>query len=183
MDKFKKAFSLLELLIVIAVIAIILSLGTYALISFRNYTQVQSAYTEFASLLNTTRNKARNASLSNSKLELTGSVSESIPDYYGILIYSDHEYSEIYCEDSVSSSVNCFRENEIASTTLPQNLSISSDNCEGIIYKKLSGDMFRIVNSNKIETTGECSITFKHTQTSEQRRIFINLTQNVSETI
>lgn len=183
MDRFKTAFSLLELLIVIAVIAIILSLGTYALISFRNYTQVHGAYTEFASLLNTARNKAHNASYSASKLEQTGSIAESIPDYYGVYIYSDTSYGLVYCDDSLSGRVNCLEESELPRQTLPQNLSLRADTCEGIIYKKLTGDILKIYNLNQVDTLGECKITFKYTQTTDQREILVNLTQNVSETI
>ena len=177
----KRAFSLLEILVVLAITAVVMALGTYSLLSFRNFTQVQNGYTNLVSLLKQQQNKAKNSISSEAKRDQSGSILDSIPDFYA-LSFTENKYSLYYCDKVGNDRVNCFIENSQSIDQREFNSIEIQLECEGgllgLAFEKLSGDIIGFDESGNFTSLGVCDITIGHVQFGSQRTIQVNLTEN-----
>ncbi len=173
----KQAFTLLEIIIMLGIAAVVMGMGTYSLITFRNYTQVQNVYTDIVSVLRQEQNKAKNSITSEQKAIDTGSIIDSIPDYYAVFFESNN-YSIYYCEE-ISDRVNCFVENQNLKKTKFSGVSVNI-NCgvAGIAFEKLTGDIVGIQSNGSFVQTGVCSITITRPGASSTKSLRIDLVEN-----
>jgi prepilin-type N-terminal cleavage/methylation domain-containing protein len=180
----RKAFTLLEVMIVMSVIVAMLSIGTYSLIRFRNYTIFQSNYRDFISNIKSVQNSARNSVISPKKYNTTGEPILSTVDAYMIYI-ENSEYSAYYCnygtpKDSV---FLCGKESELINIEVSEKVTISSIDCLGVGFKRSSGDIFLITAALQVpqynySTTGTCVVKVEEKDFGSSKTIAINATTN-----
>lgn len=184
-----KAFSMLEIVLVLAVLAILMGLGWTGLINFRSTAETQNAYSELVSVIKTIQNRANNSVSSTS----TG----VIPDFY-VLFFSQNKYYSFNCcynsscsRASASTTVRCTKDTTLSYRQLPADIRITPDsNCAGIGFGKLNGKFTTFslptgtnldsINSfgSTISQNGTCNITLSHNLISSKRTIEFNLNNN-----
>jgi prepilin-type N-terminal cleavage/methylation domain-containing protein len=115
------AFSLLELIVVIAIVAVILGMGTTALISLRNQTLVRQSLNEFVENYKETRNIARNSVISGIDRDnvTDDDIAELIKTLdYRVIGISDDTYSlgTCQCQEEIDQQLD-YDQSQCLSTT------------------------------------------------------------------
>jgi len=178
--KNKKAFSLLELIVAMGVIAVIMGLGITGLVSLRTTVELQGAYSEFVENLKSLQNQGKNST--------SGSLgSNSVPFMYGIF-FTSTGYAFGNCDKPTSNQGSCFIDSSLAKVnTLNKNVLITStdpSNCSGIAFVRLPGTNINVdpiiaINSNGSYNINnpilKCVYTIKHSQNNTIKTITINL--------
>ncbi len=175
----KKGFSLLEIIIALAVIAVIAGLGYSGLINFRATSEMQNVYSEYVSNLRILQNKAKNSIN-------TSANNNAAPDIYAIIM-GNNNYSFFNCikASTFSNNVQCNQDDTLVKKDIPGSLRITPDaNCIGIGFAKLTG---RIVSLNvspggipagslntNYTATGNCKVTISSTTIVSTKVIKIN---------
>jgi len=185
-----KAFSLLEMIIVLAVLAILMGLGWAGLINFRSTAEMQNAYSELVSVIKSEQNKAKNS---------VSSKSDGTTPYFYTLFFANNKYYAFNCGDNntpnnIAQNVRCTKDTSVIFRQLPTDIVVTpSSGCAGLGFTRLSGRFASIaLPANNLETistfdttytfSGTCNITLSHTQIQTQKTIDINLnTNNVSD--
>lgn len=182
---FLKAFSLLELIIVMAVISVIMGISWSGIQTFRATSEMQNAYSDFVSNLKSLQNKSKNAVSSN--------LNGDIPDYY-FIVSSNNKYSIFNCVRTsvLTSAVTCNKDSSQNIRGLTDNILISlSGNCSGLGFSKLNSKLVTLplvqinldsqsnFSSNIIES-GKCSFTFGHRSIDTKKVIEFDLDTNTS---
>lgn len=181
----KKAFSLLELVMVLAIIAIIMGLGYQGLIDFRATSEMQNAYADFVGNLKILQTDAKN-------VVNTSSTTGTPADIYAIFISSSsYKFFDCY-KASFGNSLNCSVDKSLS--TLAQNPNIvftPGSGCSGIGFSKLTTDIVSLNTSADIQNStsftagsnnpqpSSCKITITHKLLqSSQKTITINIDKN-----
>lgn len=182
-----KAFSLLEMIIVLAVLAAIMGLGWSGLINFRSTAEMQNAYSEMVSVIKTEQNKAKNS---------VSSGSSGTTPYFYALFFSNDKYYAFNCGDSRTPSlsttnIRCTKDETVNFRLLPSEIELVPDaSCAGIGFTKLTGKFasFTLPITESLETvtsfdtiynlSGQCNIKIRHNSISAERTIGINLDIN-----
>lgn len=156
-----RAFTLIEVMVVLAIIAALSGLGITALIQFRNGVELNNGIFQLNSILQTAENNARNATS-------TGGTAGSTPDYY-VLEFGATSIQTKSCNKQGTSGTTCTNNEVINEPAGVDWYTTTTTPCVGIAYEKRSGDLvFRQANGT-IVTTGQC-------------RISITITSNGSKT-
>lgn len=184
--KLINAFSMLEIVLVLAVLAILMGIGWTGLINFRSTAEMQNAYSELVSVIKTVQNRANNS---------VSSTSGLIPDFY-VLVFSQNRYYSFNCcyndrciRTSPTNSLICTKDETINYRVLPADIVITPDSqCRGMGFGRLTGKFISLavpsIDSNttrfssNIQETGICKVEISHTQIASKRDIEFNLNIN-----
>lgn len=185
----QKGFSLLELIIVMAVIAVVMGLGWSGLMSFRATAEMQNAYSELVSVIKTEQNKAKNS---------VSSGNDGVTPYFYSLFFVDNKYYAFNCGDTrdqlspTSNSIRCVKNPDVTFRQLPADIKIVPDSkCSGLGFAKLTGKFTSFtlpVTATNLDTvtsfnamydqTGMCGIKIKHDLIPTEKIIEVNLDIN-----
>ncbi len=184
-----KAFSMLEIIIVLAVLAIIMGLGWSGLITFRSTAEMQNAYSELVSVIKSEQNKAKNS---------VSSKSDGTTPYFYALFFANNKYYAFNCGDNntpnnIAQNVRCTKDTTVIFRLLPVDIKLTPDTgCAGLGFTRLSGRFASIaLPANDLESiasfdttysySGTCNIKITHSQLTTEKLIEINLnTSNVT---
>jgi len=166
----KKAFTLLEAIIAMGIMAVLLGFSTFALVQVKATIELQNSYSDIASALQTTQNRARNS-------VTTPGATLSIPDYITVA-FSPTTYKFQTCTKG-SSRITCT--DDTASTKAIEILNVQiqpSNGCNTIGFARLTSDIVSVDVNGIVTSTGTCTITITHTSTGNSRVISIDLSSN-----
>lgn len=179
----KPAFTLLELLVVMGVIAMMTGMGIYGLTRFQANTQVQTVTTDTLTLLRTVQNNAKNSisfATTPTANDICSSNNNCVADYYAVT-FSSSDYQVFACQKS-GSNITCPSQNNlnIQSVTYPDiTFSYEGTGCNYIAFQRLSGDIID-VQGNPLWTESSnslCSIKISNSY-GDYRILEVNLTNN-----
>lgn len=168
-----KAFTLIELMIVMAVIAGLSVLGIAAIIQFRQGVQINNAVFEFNSILQTISNKAKNAA------SISGQPGVA-PDYY-VLELLDSSLQVKSCQrTAIANSVICSNHEEIFEPADIDWYTGIATPCRSIGFEKRTADIVFIQPTGTILNTGECNIfvTLKENSIEQNQNLIKKYTFN-----
>lgn len=170
----KSAFSLLELIVVMAIAAILMSLGLTSLISLRNTTLIKQSVTEFTENINGVRNSARNTVISGRPVGVSPAAEEETInavnnlDYFAIK-FENNNYQQGTCSSTSTqlictfSAVNMLKPNPANVIVNPE-----AEGCGAIIFSLSTGN-FRFANlAQEVATfnnTKKCNYSFRNGET------------------
>jgi prepilin-type N-terminal cleavage/methylation domain-containing protein len=188
--QYKQAFTLLELLVVMAIMATMAGLGIQGLIIFRQTVQFQQTESDIITSLNTVRNMARNG-VASQELKLTGGgLSNAVVDAYA-LHFVDGNYSIYRCRitrafsGDQASCTNLEKANLKGESLTEVNVvPVDAEKCSTLLFIRLSGDVQSLPGSlvGGPDDTGECVFTISHSLNDQlQRDISIDLVNNASD--
>lgn len=153
--KTARAFTLVELIVVIAIIAILMSGSIVGLLSFKESSYLKSNVEEFVSQARTDLSYARNSVYSQSELEVltndptcsTISISEFAPDATGYYFNPSTKSAEfIKCVStdlSVENNYCCVLAPEAYSQKLDNEKIEYSSDCDGVLFEYSTGRVLR----------------------------------------
>lgn len=189
--KHYSAFTIVELMVVIGVVAVMTSLGIGGMIAFRQTVQLQEATSGFISTLRSVQNMARTSSLSQYVVKTGCTVSSPIcrrPDGYAIYFDSVDNYSINYCVDvsfAGADRITCGVE-ELSVKPAEFNgiqvypIGSNASDCLGIVFERLTGNITAISMQDlalPIES-GVCEIGMELVGTGRIYKVEINLAEN-----
>lgn len=177
--KFKqKAFTLIEILMVMGVIALIGAIGVYGLTRFRANIEVQTAFNDIFSLLKTLQNNARNS------VSVNIGGNQFTPDYYSVK-FENNNYTVYACNKSgpniicpTNNALDTYRGIGIQNVTI----TYPAQQCEFIAFERLSGDIVDVRGGPNWDISGNtmCTILILNS-VGDSRRIIVNLVNNTLE--
>jgi prepilin-type N-terminal cleavage/methylation domain-containing protein len=151
MEKTSKAFTLIELMIVMAVIAGLSVLGIVAIIQFRQGVRINNAVFEFNSIFQTMSNKARNAA------SISGQAGVA-PDYY-VLELLDSSFQVKSCQrTAIANAVVCSNHEQILEPADIDWYTGIANPCRSIGFERRTADIVFIQPTGTILNSGECII-------------------------
>jgi type II secretory pathway pseudopilin PulG len=168
------AFTLLELVVVIAIAAALMGIGINSLRTLRDRTSVKLAVDEFVLAFNGTRNLARNSVLSNRAagsgldIDIQNAQKASNLDYYAMIFQDEQKYYRAECTQDLT-KINCTDisgnlKTEVNSLVNVRASSSNADYCKVILFN-LSTGKFQLMNLNfQTSKATECTYTFTHQQ-------------------
>lgn len=184
---FLKAFTLVEIMVVMAIIATLLVVGIGSFSLLRNSVELDQATNEFISIIRTMQNRARNSATSAvlAALNPTNPLLARV-DGFAVYIDSTSQYSLRYCFASAgagSTTYNCSGyELPNAKPATYSNITVQAvggGSCNGIVFDKLSGDISGISSPNATAVdTGTCRYRLTHSLLLSYREILVNLASN-----
>lgn len=164
-------FTILELIVSLAVGALLLGLGLAGFVYFQRSTIFNQARNDYTLVLRDTQNKARNSVSYNSSAPLTSQVLG-----YAIFIVSNNAQVR-YCVAGSGTNLNC--NGIIGNSLTPQfanQLFISPQaSCQRIFFERVTGAMYslNVAGSEFSKSTpANCSVTLQHSQDSGLIRLF-----------
>ncbi|MFS8130892.1 MAG: Tfp pilus assembly protein FimT/FimU [Candidatus Dojkabacteria bacterium] len=166
----KKAFTLLEAIIAMGIMAVLLGFSTYALVQVKATIELQNSYSDIISALQTTQNRARNS------VTKPGS-STTVPDYITVA-FQPTTYNFQTCVKN-GSRVTCTDDTASAKPSEILNVQIQPSNgCNTIGFARLTSDLVTVDSNGALNSTGSCTITIVHSSTGNSRVISIDLSSN-----
>lgn len=173
----KKAFTLVEMILAMGIIAFLIGMGSVALIRFRSVAKVERVHSDLISTLRTTQNSAENSKASFAKKDLFNlTISESLPDYY-MVYFENNNYSIYFCDKS-GSGANCFPETQNLKSANLSGVDITVTGCQGVAFERLTGNIVSIDSTGAVSETGSCTIRIKATSLSSTRTIEVDFISN-----
>lgn len=179
-----KAFTLLELLIVMGIIALMSGLGIYGLVRFQANARLESSFNDVLTAIKSVQNMSKNSTAFNNQSAINPTICSSngicVPDYYSIS-FSSSGYRVIGCLVS-SSNIICPNENTIEErmvTVGGVNIEYTGQQCEYIAFQRLTSDIKDIVGSPTWSESGNslCNIRLFNDY-GDQRIIEIDILSN-----
>lgn len=176
MMKKNKAFSLVEIMIVLAIIGVLMGLGIYAMTQLRRTLEADQAVQDFSSIIKETEARAKNNTVPNGTAK-----SQLISNNYGYLLkFSEAEgIVRWVCHKALSDGwqdvVNDIetkceaRESLIAASY--GNIKMKPDNCNSVIIENLTERMYFFDNSTGV--IGDCEVTVNLSNPSEYFRTLV----------
>ncbi|MEO6728544.1 MAG: type II secretion system protein [Candidatus Dojkabacteria bacterium] len=169
----KRAFTLLEAIIAMGIMALLLGTSTFALVQVKSTIELQNAYSDVLSALQTTQNRARNS------VTKPGS-SSTVPDYITIA-FAPTTYKFQTCVKSGSTKITCTDDPATSKAIEILNVQVKaepSNSCVALGFARLTSDIVGVDGGGTITTTGSCTITIVHSTTGNSRVISIDLSSN-----
>lgn len=176
----KKAFTLVEILAVMAIIGVLAAISVAGLVFLRSVVELDQATDNIVSIFRTYQNKARNSAISENRFHSTGSVPQSKVDGFGIHFNLSPQYFSIrYCYDT-GTGFDCtgFETNQ----TRPEaygNVTVTATpgSCKILVFERLTGQVYAMNNqsSSTLITTGVCTIVIRHPLLSTTRELIVDL--------
>ncbi len=184
----KKAFTLVEAMVVMGIMALVLSFGTVGVIRFRDYIELQNGFSDISTYIRTVQNMARNSV----SYDNVGGV-PVVPDYYSIF-FTANDFSLLACNDTgVINRVNCTQvTRDIQAPNFSKvGFSFGGDcgNRRLFGFERSTVDLMTyqgavnqsgnlsLTNGVK-QSTGSCTIIVTHSRSNSSRNITLNLTEN-----
>ncbi|GAB4284864.1 MAG: hypothetical protein Kow0081_2290 [Candidatus Dojkabacteria bacterium] len=165
----KKAFTILELVVVLGVISVIIALGSYGIIIFRDSIRIDNAYNDLLSYIQNVQNLAINSSVYPFN---AGSFDSSVdepptpPEYYAIL-FGENDFNLFSCSSGASGSLNC---NRIELNDLEEYNAKISAGCSAVVFRTSTID---IADANVIDQTNlTATLVFDDTLTECTIEVF-----------
>lgn len=170
----KNAFTLLELVVTMGILAVISAMSIFGLVRFRAVIELNNGYTDIVSLLKTTQNAARNVTSSG------GQSGVSVPALYTIR-FSDNTYTQSNCT-STSNRYICI--DLTTQKTVAPSVSFSPDpNCAYIGFAPLTGEIISLNLSGIATTVQQCSIRIAHSISGDVKTLNVDLLSNTIQNI
>ena len=174
-----KGYTLVEAVVVMAIIIVITALGIYGIVAYRATVELNSVYTDLTTAIKTQRNKANNSVAYNPP---GASRTFIAPDFYG-LKFENNVYDFIYCNKlGLSNLIGCLKDETSNPSASSTEVTISSS-CPGIGFEIINADSV-LISQEAISATGIyqsspssslCTITLTHTRTNFTKIITIDL--------
>lgn len=170
-SKVKKAFSILELLIVMGVISSIAMLGIFGLLNVQYSIELNNYYAQLNVFQTTIKNYAVNSFATNA------SGSKNSADYYAFQ-YSENKFQNLFCDKVGTSTIEC---NTIGTLELVTpsfiELTFNPISCTFFAYEKFSSRVLAIENNGLI-FSGQCTIIVKHRNLAQSKSITFDFENN-----
>lgn len=177
-----KAFTLIELLTVLAIIAALIGIGAGGLTALRDTVELNQFTNDFATAIRSIQSRARNGLVSETRFNSTGSIPQARVDGFAVSFITN---SFNYCTRSVSAgtvSYNCSGQEAPFSVAfkIPANIvPSSSTNCRVVLFPRLTGDIAGMPSATSSPVdTGVCTITITQTKSGQTRQILIDFANN-----
>lgn len=187
---FKKAFTVVELMVVMAIIALLSGLGIQALITFQQTVQFQQAQADIITIFNNIRNQARNSVASKGEVIDGSTLPNAVVDGYAIF-FDDNTYSLRSCTitrratSELEGSCNKVEDQDAKPISVNEvNIyPLDPSVCKGILIERLSVDFYAMEDiTSTLQNPAECVFRIEHSRNSELvRDIKIDLINNTSE--
>lgn len=166
-----KAFTLIELMLMLGVIALTLALSIIGLTRFRASIELNTTYTNVVSFISEIKNKSTNAFGTT-----TGGVLNPV-DLFAVS-FNSGAVSALDCDGNFDfTSYSC-----VASTGQSVNtgsVAVSITGCDNRIgFKRLTGDLVALNVNGAIQSSGVCTVQLQHSFTNELKTITIDLVKN-----
>lgn len=190
------AYTILEVMVVFAVIAVLAGIGITAMVSFRSLVQLQEASSGFVSTLRTVQNMARTGALveDNPSRYINAANCTSIinaearsacsrrADAFAVYFDSDDNYSIRACTINGNGYACSYmyqdqaKPREFADIVI-RPTATSQDSCRVIVFERLTGAIYSMGNLNDTskQVSGECVLEIRLNE-FDKREVFINLT-------
>ncbi len=181
----KPAFSLIELITVMAITAILIGLGLSGLVNLRNSTTVKGAVDEFLINFNSTKNAARNSVITG--LDASASDQDNLAivgllDYYGIVIRNNTFARGTCTSGSVPQNLSCQYSEPLKTGNYEViNIALDGSNQTGCNFIRFSLTSGRLafgednVNNVVVNNNTSCIYVFSHSQSpGTQLRVEVN---------
>jgi len=177
-----RGFTLLEAVIVMAIIAIISGLGIYGIVRYRSTVELNSVYSELVTSIKKQRNKAINSVVYNPSNQV--GITFNAPDFYSLRFNLGTGTYDLYICNSVGSSklITCIEDGSTETPILPKGTRITASGCESIGFALITSDIVRIdksafngsggYNSNPNPST--CTLNMFHTQANLTKIITVD---------
>jgi prepilin-type N-terminal cleavage/methylation domain-containing protein len=180
----KRAYTIIELIIVLGLIGALSAIGILGLSAFRQATQTQGAANEFLSNIQNYENMARNSIPSQVRTG-TGLLGDRVDGY--AIFFTTTNYSLHYCIDQRSSTgrFNCQgiesaneKINEYRSVTIyPRPADFPR--CRGILFERRSGLIYSMSDLIAAPLKGvNCNIEITHVSNMTKKVVIFNLIAN-----
>lgn len=168
-----KAFTLIELMLIMGVIAVAMALSILGLTRFRSAIELNTAYTNVISYLNDIKNKSTNAFGTTSNGVLLSEV-----DFFGVS-FEGKDVTALNCNGNFDfSNYSCTSSLETGALNLG-NITTSITTCGNRIgFKRLTSDLVSLNTTGGLITTGTCELQLQHSFTNETKTITIDLVRN-----
>lgn len=184
--KIKSAFSLLELVVVLAIVAVMMSLGITSLVELRNRTMLKQAVDNMIQNFNTTRNSARNSVIDRGQLG-TGLTDLALDkaildqsdaiDYYAIILNygTDGDYYKGSCKSTgVGTTYTCtFDKTAKLKGAAYESVKVNAvaDTCNTIIFNMGRGNIGYLASDSSGDALSGNTITRTATSSGTPARI------------
>jgi type II secretory pathway pseudopilin PulG len=167
-----KAFTLIELVMIMAIIALAFILSILGLTRFRANIELNTAHTNIISMFSDMKNNSTNAASTSSNGVL------SVIDLFGIMTSADNIYP-IHCDGNSDFSIySCVTTSDISRIILTP-VRVSGGTCPTRIgFKRLTSDLVTISSTGGVSNTGTCTVLLQHSFTNETKTITIDLVRN-----
>jgi len=163
----KKAFTLLETMIVMGVVVLVLGSTIIGINSLRQGVELNSEYTNATTAIRQLRSDAINAK--------TDSVfmggAPNVPDAYAFTVENPSSYSLSLCAcDASISSCSCSKPNGDQVLNSGIEIAASSTACNQVLFLRSTADALTIS-----VTSGACTYTITNTETGSTREFTVDL--------
>lgn len=176
----KKAFSLIEILVVLLIISGLIGIGIYSMLQLRRVLEADQATKEFITIIKETKNLAKNNSIN-----FEADKSQLLTHNFGYkLIFKDETIYRALCKKSFDGTWNqaiCDTPIELKSSRYGNILlQTINNNCNEVIFENLTEKMYFITN-NTLLAEDECRIKIIFADDPTQRYKDILFTKLGSE--
>lgn len=170
MNEIKKGFTLLEALVIFGIIAVLMSLGIFGVLSFRATLELQNSSSDVVSFIRSLQNRSRNVQ----SINLNGN--QIVPDFYTFTI-GENNISVNICDNVSNFDLECESFTGISTPEIIDSVTLSS-NCTEIGFATRNEDIVSLVESSADDSVEVCDITIIHEDLSEPFNIEININEN-----
>lgn len=160
----KKGFTMIELIVVMAIIAVLIGLGVEGLIRFKSLVEIQESGRQTISLMTLMKNSAKNDVRNpNGNINFRGYK----------LVFNPSNARFVYGCESTSilsnTSWTCTYDERLANVLLPNELPLKTEStlvgsvpqCISVYFESLTGDiLIETVSTNSQPIQGKCFISF-----------------------
>jgi len=178
-----KGYTLVEAIVVMAIIVIITALGIYGIVAYKATVELSGVYTDVSTALKTQRNKANNSVAYNPP---TQSRTFLAPDFYG-LKFENNSYDFVICNKlGLSNLIGCLKD-ETSNRNPGSNEVTISSSCPGIGFEIITADSV-LLSPEALSATGTfqtspaasiCTVTLTHSRTNFTKIITIDLANDL----
>ena len=163
----KKAFTLVELLVVMAIIGAMLAMGIYAMVQFRRTIQLQQATSQILGIIKETQNLAKNNTLAK---DVTADPNFNNLSFGYFLVFKDFNIYRTLGKRVQGPGQNWTIRDPLTTNGLKSDIfgdvQIIPDNCYAVVFINLTGDIIIQQTQASIpqDLNTSCRLQIKHTQ-------------------
>ena len=141
--KHLRAYTILELVIVMSVIAVMLGLGISGLNTFKRNAEFNSTYTSVVTNIRTVQSRAQNS--------VSEDSGQTPSDYYGIF-FTQNQYFSYRCVRS-SNNLNCSKTVRMFQDTSLLNATFTLGTCRNVLFERLTGKLYSVTYTGSLTDT------------------------------
>lgn len=178
--KFLRAYTILELVIVMSVIAVMMGLGIVGLTTFKRNAEFNSSYTSLVTNIRSIQSRARNSVSEDSGVTPT--------DFYGIF-FTQNQYFSYRCI-RVTNNLNCSKTVRLFQDTSLLNATFTFGNCRNVLFERLTGRLYSVQYTGQLtdaiitglpsKTSSQCTFVLNGGNGDSKDMIFNLVTNQVS---